>query len=189
MCYCALIRWCLYECDYISIGATTRTHLHGFPMHVCYTQFNISAATSAFREAFPVMDGSHARSIPSCTITRVLDGAITTNFGVTSEAEVATADHALIQRILMFAALGLLANDDSGGDPWAKVLYNPATEATEYVPGATATRQLFADVIVVLTVLALARVWLHTRITPPPQVPAPNATPEGTPVKDATKKV
>jgi hypothetical protein len=83
----------------------------------------------------------------------------------------------------MFAALGLLANDDSGGDPWAKVLYNPATEATEYVPGATATRQLFADVIVVLTVLALGRVWLHTRITP-----APPAAPEVV-AKDVAKKI
>lgn len=128
------------------------------------------------------MDGSYVKSIPVCTITRVLDGAISTNFGVTSEAEVAEADHVLIQRILMFAALGLLANDDSGGDPWAKVLYNPATEATEYVPGATATRQLFADVIVVLSVLALGRVWLHTRITV-----TPNLIPEA--VKDDTKKV
>jgi len=129
------------------------------------------------------MDGSHVSSIPACTITRVLDHAISTNFGVTSEAEVAAADDLLIQRILMFAALGLLANSDSGGDPWAKVMYNPATEATEYVPGATATRQLFADVIVVLTVLALGRVWLHTRIAH-----APDPTPEVV-VKDETKKI
>jgi hypothetical protein len=140
-------------------------------MHTCHTGFNISAATSAFREAFPVMDSSTVRSIPLCTIARVLDNAVSTNFDVVSEEDVRHADDALIMRILMFAALGLLANDSSGGDPWAKVLYNPTTESTEYVPGATATRQLFADVIVVLTVLALGRVWLHTRITPNPPKP------------------
>jgi hypothetical protein len=112
---------------------------------------------------------------------------LTLNFptGVISEDEVARSDHALIQRILMFAALGLLANDDSGGDPWARVLYNPATEATEYVPGATATRQLFADVIVVLTVLALARVWLHTRVASS----TPNPVPVPETVKEENKKV
>jgi hypothetical protein len=133
-------------------------------MRACTSQFNISAATHAFRLAFPVIDGSTVKSIPFCTVSRVLDGAITTNFGVRTENEIRSADDDLIQKIVMFAALGLLANDASGGDTWASVMYNPATESTEYVPGATATRQLFADVIVVLTVLALGRVWLHTRL-------------------------
>ena len=133
-------------------------------MRACTSQFNISAATHAFRLAFPVIDGSTVKSIPFCTVSRVLDNAITTNFGVRTENEIRSADDDLIQKIVMFAALGLLANDASGGDTWASVMYNPATESTEYVPGATATRQLFADVIVVLTVLALGRVWLHTRL-------------------------
>jgi hypothetical protein len=132
------------------------------PTSVC--AFDIHAATTAFREVFPVIDGSIIDSIPQSTITRVLDSAIVTNFNVSCEADVKSADTFLIQRILMFAALGLLANELSGGDPWAKVLYSPSTESLEYVPGATATRQLFADVIVVLSVLALGRVWLHTRL-------------------------
>ena len=133
-------------------------------MRACSSGFDISAATNAFREVFPVIDGSTVKSIPFCTVSRVLDNAITTNFGVRTENEIRSADDDLIQKIVMFAALGLLANDASGGDTWASVMYNPATESTEYVPGATATRQLFADVIVVLTVLALGRVWLHTRL-------------------------
>jgi hypothetical protein len=139
-------------------------------MPICPTRFNISAATTAFREVFPVLDGSNVRSIPTCTISRVLDNAISTNFGVKTEADVRVADDVLVQRILMFAALGLLANEASGGDTWATVVYNPNTETTEYVPGTTATRQLFADVIVVLTVLALGRVWLHTRLVAIPPV-------------------
>jgi hypothetical protein len=145
----------------------------------CATAFNMSAATTAFREVFPVMDGSNVVSIPACSVARVLQGAIATNFAVTSEKDVAAADDALIQRILMYAVLGLLANDDSGGDPWATVMYNPATEATEYVPGATATRQLFADVIVVLTVLALGRVWLHTKLVGVSQEAVANASVAG----------
>jgi len=139
----------------------------------CSSRFNISAATTAFREVFPVIDGSTVNSIPFCTVSRVLDNAISTNFGLRTEDDVRRADDALIQRIVMFATLGLLANDASGGDTWATVVYNPTTESTEYVPGATATRQLFADVIVVLTVLALGRVWLHTRLVVAPPVVTP----------------
>ena len=153
-------RWILDERLYQHLCETFFINL----MRECMTHFNISAATIGFRQAFPVIDGSTVRSIPFCTVSRVLDGAITTNFGVKKEDDIRRADDNLIQKMLMFAALGLLANEASGGDTWAKVVYNPATEATEYVPGATATRQLFADVIVVLTVLALGRVWLHTRL-------------------------
>jgi hypothetical protein len=140
---------------------------------MCSTQFNISAATTAFREVFPVLDGSVVRSIPICTISRVLSNAISANFGIKTEDDVRVADDVLLQRILMFATLGLLANEAGGGDTWATVVYNPTTEMTEYVPGTTATRQLFADVIVVLTVLALGRVWLHTRLVaiPPLSIP------------------
>lgn len=137
----------------------------------CVTGFNLTASQIAFREVFPVMDKSFVKSISPCTITKVLEHAVETNFGIKSEMDVRNANDGLIQRIIMFAALGLLANDDSGGEPWATIMYNPATEATESVPGSTATRQLFADVIVVLTVLALGRVWLHTRVghEPTPQ--------------------
>jgi hypothetical protein len=138
--------------------------IHTSMLRACTTRFNISAATSAFQEVFPVIDNSVVRSVPFCTVSRILDTAISTNFGVLTEDDIRRADDHLIQRIVMFAALGLLANEQSGGDTWATVVYNPSTESTEYVPGATATRQLFADVIVVLTVLALGRVWLHTRL-------------------------
>jgi hypothetical protein len=145
----------------------------------CVTGFNMTASQIAFREAFPVMDNSIVKSISPCTITNVFEHAIETNFGIKKEIDVRMADDGLIQRIIMFAALGLLANDDSGGEPWATIMYNPSTEAIESVPGSTATRQLFADVIVVLTVLALGRVWLHTRIVVTKVLPGN----EGSPVK------
>jgi hypothetical protein len=126
--------------------------------------FNITAATTAFREVFPSMDGSNLGSIPEGTITQMLYSTITTTFNLNSETDVRNAPDDVIQRILMHAALGLLANDDSGGDPWATVMYNPATEKIANVPSATTTRQLFADVIVVLAVIALSRVWMFTRV-------------------------
>jgi hypothetical protein len=127
--------------------------------------FNITAATAAFREVFPSMDGSNIGSISEETITHVLKTTISTTFKIGNESDVRDAPDLVIQRILMHAALGLLANDDSGGEPWAMVMYNPATEKIANVPSASTTRQLFADVIVVLAVIALSRVWMFTRIT------------------------
>jgi hypothetical protein len=125
--------------------------------------FNIHAATAAFREVFPSIDGSQLSSIPESTITQLLMATITNTFGVSNETDIRTASDSTIQRILMHAALGLLANNDSGGEPWATVMYNPATETITNVPSDTTTRQLFADVIVVLAVIALSRVWIFTR--------------------------
>jgi hypothetical protein len=126
--------------------------------------FNLTAATTAFREVFPSMDGSNIGSIPPGTITQMLYSTITTTFNLNSETDVRNASDDVIQRILMHAALGLLANDDSGGEPWATVMYNPSTGKIANAPSATTTRQLFADVIVVLAVIALSRVWMFTRI-------------------------
>jgi hypothetical protein len=126
--------------------------------------FNLTAASDAFREVFPSIDGSYIESIPVGTITQVLSSTISTTFNVKSETDIRNAPDDVIQRILMHAALGLLANDDSGGEPWAVVMYNPATEKIANVPSATTTRQLFADVIVVLAVIALSRVWMFTRV-------------------------
>jgi hypothetical protein len=150
---------------YLQSGGDNR-HIATMTKPACVTGFNMTASLIAFREVFPVTDNSVVKNIPPCTITKVLKHAIETNFGIHKERDVRMADDRVIQRIIMFAALGILANNDSGGEPWATMMYNPTTEAIESVPGATATRQLFADVIVVLTVLALGRVWLHTRIVP-----------------------
>jgi hypothetical protein len=130
--------------------------------------FNIDAATTAFREVFPSSDGSQLRSIPNSTITQLLMATISNTFEIFNETQVRDATDEKIQRILMHAALGLMANEDSGGEPWATVMYNPATEKITNVPSATTTRQLFADVIVVLAVIALSRVWIFTRVPKPP---------------------
>jgi hypothetical protein len=126
--------------------------------------FNITAATPAFREVFPSLDGSLLRSIPGSTITQLLLATIGNTFNIYNETQLRDATDEQVQRVLMHAALGLLANDDSGGEPWARVMYNPATEKITNVPSATTTRQLFADVIVVLAVIALSRVWMFTRV-------------------------
>lgn len=126
--------------------------------------FNITAATPAFREVFPSVDGSLLESIPGSTITQLLLATISNTFEIYNESQVRHATDEQVQRILMHAALGLLANSDSGGEPWATVMYNPATEKITNIPSATTTRQLFADVIVVLAVIALSRVWIFTRV-------------------------
>jgi hypothetical protein len=126
--------------------------------------FNITAATPAFREVFPSLDGSLLRSIPGSTITQLLLATIGNTFNIYNETQLRDATDEQVQRVLMHAALGLLANDDSGGEPWARVMYNPATGKITNVPSATTTRQLFADVIVVLAVIALSRVWMFTRV-------------------------
>ena len=128
------------------------------------TGFNITAATPAFREVIPSLDGSLLRSIPGSTITQLLVATIGNTVNIYSETQLPNATDGQVQRVLMHAALGLLANDDSGGEPWARVMYNPATEKITNVPSATTTRQLFADVIVVLAVIALSRVWMFTRV-------------------------
>jgi hypothetical protein len=130
--------------------------------------FNINAATVAFREVFPSTDGSLIGSIPESTITQLLMATIANTFHVNNETDIRTASDSTIQRILMYAALGLLANNDSGGEPWATVMYNPATEKITNIPSATTTRQLFADVIMVLAVIALSRVWIFTRVAKEP---------------------
>jgi hypothetical protein len=127
------------------------------------TGFNINAATEAFQKVFPSTDGSHLMSIPESTIRQLLLATISNTFQIYNETQVRNATDEVIQQILMHAALGLLANNDSGGEPWATVMYNPATEKIANVPSATTTRQLFADVIVVLAVIALSRVWIFTR--------------------------
>lgn len=141
-------------------------------LHTMNSGFNIDAATTAFREVFPSTDGSLLRSIPDNTTRQLLMVTITNTFNIKNETDIRTASDDTIQRILMHAALGLLANNDSGGEPWATVMYNPATEKIASVPSSTTTRQLFADVIVVLAVIALSRVWIFTRVVH--EKPTPN---------------
>jgi hypothetical protein len=74
---------------------------------------------------------------------------------------------ATLYKLVMFAALGKFADDargSSASDPraWARVAYNPASDTLQIQPSASETRQVFTDVIVVVSIIALLLTWWRT---------------------------
>jgi hypothetical protein len=76
----------------------------------------------------------------------------------------------------MLASLALFANEKQAVEPWAQVRFNTATDSLILVPTSATTRQLFADVIVVVSVLVLTYTWLQRVINDSEQDKADGAS-------------
>jgi hypothetical protein len=129
---------------------------------MCATSFNVTAASSAFQEVFPSMDGSFVQSISHCLLANHLAETVTRVFGISNESGLCTSSIETQQRVLMYASLALFASADTTEVAWAHVLYDPSVNSLQMVPSVTTSRQLFSDVIVVLCIVALARVWIFS---------------------------
>jgi hypothetical protein len=131
-------------------------------MSTCASSFNLTAASSAFREVFPPMDGSTVQSISQCLLANHLAETVTRVFGISNESGLCTSSVEMQQRVLMFASLALFASADPTETTWAHVQYDPSIDSLKLVPSVTTSRQLFSDVVVVMCIMALARVWIFT---------------------------
>ena len=129
---------------------------------MCATDFNLTAASSAFREVFPSMDGSTVQSMSKCLLASHLAETVTRVFEISNESGLCTSSIEVQQRVLMYASLALFASADTAEATWAHVLYDPSIDSLQVVPSATTSRQLFSDVVVVLCIVALARVWIFS---------------------------
>ena len=129
---------------------------------LCTTNFNISAASSAFREVFPAIDGSTVQSVSRCLLANHLAETVTRVFNISNESELCTSSADVQQLVLMYASLALFASADTSEATWAHVLYDPSVDALQVVPSVSTSRQLFSDVVVVLCIVALARVWIFS---------------------------
>ena len=129
---------------------------------MCSTGFNMIAASNAFREVFPSIDGSTVQSMSHCLLANHLAETVTRVFEIRNESGLCSSSIEIQQRVLMYASLALFASADTTEATWAHVLYDPSIDSLQVVPSTTTSRQLFSDVIVVLCIVALARVWIFS---------------------------
>ena len=129
---------------------------------MCASSFDLTAASSAFREVFPSMDGSVVQSMSKCLLANHLAETVTRVFNISNEGDLCTSSTEVKQLVLMYASLALFASVDTSEATWAHVLYDPSIDSLQVVPSATTSRQLFSDVVVVLCIVALARVWIFS---------------------------
>jgi hypothetical protein len=108
------------------------------------------------------MDGSTVQSISQCLLANHLAETVTRVFGISNESGLCTSSVEMQQRVLMFASLALFASADPTETTWAHVQYDPSIDSLKLVPSVTTSRQLFSDVVVVMCIMALARVWIFT---------------------------
>jgi hypothetical protein len=122
---------------------------------------NMTEAAPAFLNVFPTVDGSVLRGVQACVLARHLRSTVLPVLGVADPAAVRQMSDRALYEMLMLASLSLFANHNHPVEPWARVRFDPAANELMLAPTSTATRQLFADVIVVLSVLALVWTWLQ----------------------------
>jgi hypothetical protein len=137
---------------------------------------NITEASAAFVSTFPTVDGSTLDGVGSCVVARHLQGTVYPTLGAADADALRSLPSASLYRILMLASLALFANEKQAVEPWAQVRFNTATDSLILVPTSATTRQLFADVIVVVSVLVLTYTWLQRVINDSEQDKADGAS-------------
>ena len=118
-------------------------------------------AVAAFARVFSSADGSSVTGVSQAVVQQLLDETIKRRWGVTSPAGVCGLPAANVYEVLMYAALGLFADSSSDPPAWAHVRYDAESERLQLAPSVATTRQLFADVVLVLAIIALARTWVR----------------------------
>ena len=147
--------WIIYSLSFSSVDCMVSSN-----SSLCATNFNLDAASTAFREVFPPMNGNNITSMSQCLLTNHLAESITRVFEIREESALCMSSVETQQRVLIFASLALFASVDASEATWAHAQYDPSMDSLQLVLSVTTSRQLFSDVVVGLCIVALARVWI-----------------------------
>ena len=124
--------WSIYSLSFSSVDCMVSSN-----SSLCASNFNLDAASTAFREVFPPMDGSNVRSMSQCLLANHLAETITRVFKIREESAWCTSSVETQQRVLMFASLALFASVDTFEATWAHVQYDPSVDSLQLVPSVT----------------------------------------------------
>jgi high-affinity K+ transport system ATPase subunit B len=123
---------------------------------------NLGDAVDAFVNVFTASDGSAVSGVSGDVVTQLLEETVTRRWGVRTPADVCALTGSKAYEVLMYASLGLFADTAKDPSAWARVQFDSGSAGLRLVPSVEATRQYFADVVVILSIIALARVWVRT---------------------------
>jgi len=138
--------------------------------------FDVASARAAFAHVFQTTDGSSiavnpsgdatAQGVSEAFLRALVDDSLGSAVGHTSLsssgfASCGNVTPLAMYKLAMFAVLGSFASTTDEPAAWVKVAYNPSDNRLQLLPSAAETRQLFADVLVVLAIVTLFRTWLR----------------------------
>jgi len=146
--------------------------------------FDPDTARAAFAHVFETTDGSSLAvdaaagdGLSAAFLGGLVDSALGSAVGHTGSlstdlAACTAVDPLTLHKVIMYGVLGSFASTSDDPAAWVKVGYNPSTNRLQLLPSAAETRQMFSDVLVVLSIVALFRTWVR-------RLAAPNADKAG----------